>query len=483
MKWAGEARAAFSRKSIRQKTQFGFFAMTAGLAVVTLLALLVVHMTTDTYHKLSGRVADADRIYAIAREQVGISAYYLVAGRTTVNTSTLPEELTEISSTVMRLFQEVGSGDRGTQLRIIQRTMGTLKRYAGRLVEQVEANEPVAVQNDTLDQIQDVSALVAEQITQYIYLELDDMARREQAIQAWTYTLMAVSAAIIAGVMLVMALVQYAIDRSISVPINALVENLRRLSEGNFSTRSRNQGTNEIDVLNDSFNRMVRKLELLMEELQENTRTREQLELRLLQEQINPHFLYNTLELIVWLAESGDKEMVIHVVQSLSDFFRVVLSQGRAVISVKEELACIRSYLYIQQTRYSDILRYEVDAAPDTLDLSILKLTLQPLVENALYHGIKTRRGGGVIRVAVQQRGDGLQLTVADTGSGMEPEQLERLRTAISGGQTASTGFGLMNVQKRVQLEYGPQYGLEVDSAAGQGTTVTLHLPARPYRP
>ena len=289
------------------------------------------------------------------------------------------------------------------------------------------------------------------------------------------------SAAIIAGVLLVMILVQYAIDRSISVPINALAENLRRLSEGDFSARSKNQGANEIDVLSDSFNRMVRKLEVLMEQLQENTRTREQLELRLLQEQINPHFLYNTLELIVWLAESGDKETVIHVVQSLSNFFRVVLSQGRAVVSVAEELACIKSYLYIQQIRYSDILRYEVDADEDTLNLSILKLTLQPLVENALYHGIKTRRGGGVIRVSVCREGEGLRLTVADNGSGMEPEQLERLRTAVSGGKTNATGFGLMNVQKRVQLEYGAVYGLEIDSAPGQGTTVTLHLPARPY--
>lgn len=480
MRWMKRAEAAFGRKSIRQKNQFGFFVMMAGLAVVMLVALLVVRMTTDTYRSLSGRVADAERIYAIAQEQVGTSAYYLVAGRTSVETSALPEELTEISSTVMRLAGEV-SGERGTQLKIIQRTMGTLKRYAGRLVEQVEANEPVEAQNDTLDQIRDVSALTAEQITRYIYLELDYMARQEQALRTWTYTLMAVSAAIIAGVLLVMILVQYAIDRSISVPINALAENLRRLSEGDFSARSKNQGANEIDVLSDSFNRMVRKLEVLMEQLQENTRTREQLELRLLQEQINPHFLYNTLELIVWLAESGDKETVIHVVQSLSNFFRVVLSQGRAVVSVAEELACIKSYLYIQQIRYSDILRYEVDADEDTLNLSILKLTLQPLVENALYHGIKTRRGGGVIRVSVCREGEGLRLTVADNGSGMEPEQLERLRTAVSGGKTNATGFGLMNVQKRVQLEYGAAYGLEIDSAPGQGTTVTLHLPARPY--
>ena len=195
-------------------------------------------------------------------------------------------------------------------------------------------------------------------------------------------------------------------------------------------------GENEVTILNKSFNRMAAKLQRLMEKVEEDTRTQEQLELRLLQEQINPHFLYNTLEIIVWLAESGDKEQVIQVVQSLSRFFRVVLSKGRAVVSLQEELSCIQSYLYIQKVRYADILNYEIQAEPEALDCRIQKLSLQPLVENALYHGIEKKRGGGTIRVCA-------------------------------------------DVKDGCLVAYGADYGIHVSSRLGCGTRVTLQIPAK----
>ena len=191
----------------------------------------------------------------------------------------------------------------------------------------------------------------------------------------------------------VLAFLLMRINRTINDPIQALVENTRRLAEGDFDALMEDAGENEVTILNKSFNRMAAKLQRLMEKVEEDTRTQEQLELRLLQEQINPHFLYNTLEIIVWLAESGDKEQVIQVVQSLSRFFRVVLSKGRAVVSLQEELSCIQSYLYIQKVRYADILNYEIQAEPEALDCRIQKLSLQPLVETRCTTALK--RSGG----------------------------------------------------------------------------------------
>lgn len=226
---------------------------------------------------------------------------------------------------------------------------------------------------------------------------------------------------------------------------------------------------------------MAAKLQRLMEKVEEDTRTQEQLELRLLQEQINPHFLYNTLEIIVWLAESGDKEQVIQVVQSLSRFFRVVLSKGRAVVSLQEELSCIQSYLYIQKVRYADILNYEIQAEPEALDCRIQKLSLQPLVENALYHGIEKKRGGGTIRVCADVKDGCLVVQVADDGCGMTPEKLEEVQREVAGdlGQISEGGFGLPNIQKRIQLAYGADYGIHVSSRLGCGTRVTLQIPAK----
>lgn len=249
------------------------------------------------------------------------------------------------------------------------------------------------------------------------------------------------------------------------------MENTRRLAEGDFDALMEDAGENEVTILNKSFNRMAAKLQRLMEKVEEDTRTQEQLELRLLQEQINPHFLYNTLEIIVWLAESGDKEQVIQVVQSLSRFFRVVLSKGRAVVSLQEELSCIQSYLYIQKVRYADILNYEIQAEPEALDCRIQKLSLQPLVENALYHGIEKKRGGGTIRVCADVKDGCLVVQVADDGCGMTPEKLEEVQREVAGdlGQISEGGFGLPNIQKRIQLAYGADYGIHVSSRLGCG--------------
>lgn len=185
------------------------------------------------------------------------------------------------------------------------------------------------LQNVTLEQIRDVSALVYNQIEEYIYLELLWGESIDQMLQTGFQLLLLGDLAAVVLMVAVLAFLLMRINRTINDPIQALVENTRRLAEGDFDALMEDAGENEVTILNKSFNRMAAKLQRLMEKVEEDTRTQEQLELRLLQEQINPHFLYNTLEIIVWLAESGDKEQVIQVVQSLSRFFRVVLSKGR----------------------------------------------------------------------------------------------------------------------------------------------------------
>lgn len=149
------------------------------------------------------------------------------------------------------------------------------------------------------------------------------------------------------------------------------------------------------------------------------------------------------------------------------------------MVSVREELACIESYLYIQQIRYADILSYEIDASENTLGFEIQKLSLQPLVENALYHGIKNKRSGGKICVQVRLAGKRLHVRVSDTGIGMSADKLEALRQMIANARPAGSGFGLSNIQKRVQLAYGEQYGISIQSKPGEGTVVTLQIPAR----
>ena len=203
------------------------------------------------------------------------------------------------------------------------------------------------------------------------------------------------------------------------------------------------------------------------------------LDLRLLQEQINPHFLYNTLDTIVWLIEGNQEEAAVEMVVALSDFFRLVLSKGRELISLKEEKEHISSYLEIQAVRYRDILEYDIRIDPLLYDYQILKLTLQPLVENALYHGIKYKRAKGHIHITGKKEGENLRLTVSDNGVGMDPEDLQQLREDMERPcKEADKGFGLANVNERIHIHFGPEYGMKIQSEKGKGTRVELTIPA-----
>ena len=223
--------------------------------------------------------------------------------------------------------------------------------------------------------------------------------------------------------------------------------------------------------------------------MEQNRREQENLkkaELRTLQAQINPHFLYNTLDTIVWQAESGKNDEVVVMTKALSDFFRSSLSSGEDWVTVEQELRHLNGYLSIQKARYRDILNYEVEADPSMNGYMILKLLLQPLVENALYHGIKYKRGGGVIRVHGMLQDGMLLFVVQDTGCGMTPERLEEIREAMRLGiqmrrgpnePEPGGGFGLYNVDQRIRLYYSLDTGLHIESGPS-GTTVSFRVPA-----
>lgn len=215
--------------------------------------------------------------------------------------------------------------------------------------------------------------------------------------------------------------------------------------------------------------------ERLIQENKDAERRKRHAELELLQAQINPHFLYNTLDTIIWLIEADKKDDSIKMVSALSDFFRFCLSRGKDIISLQEEEKHVLSYLAIQKTRYQDRMDYEVNIPSSLYGYAIPKLTLQPLVENSIYHGIKLQREKGIIRVDAVDAGDKIQLIVKDNGAGMTEERLSEMRSAIETGE--KVGFGLRTVHERMQLLFGEEYGLTISSTEGVGTTITAVIP------
>ena len=331
-----------------------------------------------------------------------------------------------------------------------------------------------------------LTEMIQERISEYIYYESVSMESRRETMDQRRMVLVRFAILTALALLVLAFLFTSAISRSIIRPIGDLMKAAGKLGAGNFEARASQMGSPEIRTLSESFNSMAQQIGDLVEKNRQEQINLRNLELKLLQAQIDPHFLYNTLDNIIWLAEDDRKEDVEGIATALSTFFRTALSGGHDVIPIREEERHIRSYLEIQQFRYRDMLTYSIDIAPDCLDCQILKMTLQPVVENALYHGIKNKRGGGHIAITGAREENQIRLCVHDTGIGMTPEQLTELVRMVDGGKSGQSQgknrhFGLSNVAERLRLNYDESFGLLFDSRYGEGTKVEIVIPVREY--
>ena len=274
-------------------------------------------------------------------------------------------------------------------------------------------------------------------------------------------------------------LVSLGIASTVTRPISKLSRLMAQAESGDFSVRFSAQHRDEIGILGSAFNHMLEQIESLIYELYEEKQLRLEAQLKSLQEQIKPHFLYNTLDTISWMARAQNAMDVVHLVDALTNMFRVGLSSGRDYITLREEKSHVTNYLYIQKVRYQDRLQYSIEIPEAYDDAVIPKLILQPLVENAIYHGVKRKRTAGIIRITAQAEEKKLYLKVWDDGAGIPPEQLETIRQRLDKPRSNKDkgGFGLSYIAERLELSYGSDYGIHIDSEEGHFTEVTVYLP------
>ena len=336
----------------------------------------------------------------------------------------------------------------------------------------VKAMEPMSVQ------IQGGSYQIRSELSPYTGWRTVGVFSMDEVMSSVNTIVYILFTCVIISLVLVV-IVSFKFSRTLTNPIFKLKRLMKQAESGDLTVRFNFQHNDEIGELGQSFNHMIARIDQLIQMVyveQENKRTAE---MKSLQEQIKPHFLYNTLDTISWMARDYDAEDIVRLVDALTNMFRIGLSHGKDIITVKEEITHVSNYLYIQKIRYKDKLNYVIHVDESLYAIEVPKLILQPLVENAIYHGVKAKRGGGTITITGVPEGENLVFTVQDNGAGMLQEKVEELNRRMSERSVLDEkkSFGLFYIRERIQLCYGKGYGVHVESTLGEGTRVTITLP------
>lgn len=439
------------------------------------ITLMVVH--ARDYHSVIEHMAEISAVRPMIQVELLDEIMDVVSGRK----SFAQGRQTDILHSTRAKMDALIESDTASrvELEVSRRVLDTISAY----VETLVAGGTVDAQMALNDEIKSVAALFDEMLQEAINAEINAAAEKSARIQLTINATLGLEMGILLISLVFVIIAQRSLSKAVRVPLSRMEAFAGRIAGGELSVRAEDTEVEELRRLTQSLNTMACKLEKLMEENRREQENLKKSELRALQAQITPHFLYNTLEAIVWLAEAGKTTEVIEITGALSDFFRISLSNGKDWVTVAEEWRHLEGYLTIQKIRYRDILQYSLEVDESLKRQKMLKLLIQPLVENALYHGIRNRRGGGFIRVKAEKtQGDThLQVSVADSGAGMSAERLQRLREVLASQAPteAEGGYGLYSVDKRIKLYYNQPQGLAIESGEETGTIVRFCVPIR----
>ncbi|HOU15681.1 MAG TPA: sensor histidine kinase [Anaerolineae bacterium] len=470
--------------SIRAKILLSSLVVIFLMVAVNAIVLLNVLQFNRKYDAMITNITTANSVSGFIKPAIDTEMWNIVAGKTEFAAGRQYAIIEQVNAQLTSMMENATSDRSRIKLEVVRRTMDTLTRYVDKMGEQIARGSRVAENEQVLDDIRGVSDVVEESIQDYMLAEVKQAEEQYRQSKQRFNRLMIAYLVLLPGAIGFSVLAAWLISASIYQPIKKLHDVTTTIAERDLRALVTSENANEITELGISFNIMIGRIRELLAAQVKEQEALQKAELKALQAQINPHFLYNTLDTIVWMAETNQTAQVIEIVRALSSFFRIALSKGKDWIPIRQELEHVRSYLHIQKMRYRDILDYEIDVDEGVLDGTILKLTLQPLVENALYHGIKQKRNGGTIRVRARLKDqDQILLEVQDDGVGCTPYRLAQIRDRLD--DTAYTvaqedeGFGLANVNRRIKLYYGSQYGLAIESQYQEGTRVTVTIPLR----
>lgn len=483
-------------RGIRWPVRNKILMLSAAVVLPFLLMLFYLLASMNNYSRVYERIVSgitvANNYNLNFKEEMDESMYKLVVGYVTFDNISEEETLEnpyeliqELRGAFGDLIDVTAEGESRVWLRSLLNNLDTLEDRVDDIMESLASDGQYEENIQRLDNnIYVLTELIQDDIQYYIYYQTQNMEAVTNDLDGQIRDFIFLCIVIIAVLALIVTVTAVLIASGILRPVRELYDATQKIAQGDFTARAPISTHDEIAALAGGFNTMAGSMQGMIAKIKEDEQKMRKADLRLLQEQINPHFLYNTLDTIVWLIEGGKEDQAVDMVVTLSSFFRQVLSRGKEFITIGEEEQHIRSYLEIQSVRYHDILDYDIQIDKALYGCQIPKLTLQPIVENALYHGIKYKRAKGYIHINGEMDNGLVRLTVRDNGAGMEEQDLKELREEIGRScQETERGFGLANVNERLRMYFGEEYGISIDSVKDKGTTVEIVIPVKETAP
>ena len=440
---------------------------------VILISIFTMLLTRNLmYASVSGNIVKVSGFNQKFKQEIDEQMYFYVTGYS----DEMPWDDVESARALAEDLLKNTSNTDG------RKSMTSVLSLCDKLTAYMHDIENTSSYDDRMDQLEKniyiTTGLIEDYMYSYLYYEAGEMA----SIQKQIDFLLTIEIAFVVIIMIVVIPVVLSravkLSKSITDPIVAMNSRVKEIGGGDLSPHTPVETDDtSLALLSSGIEDMAARLDRQIELNRQEQIKLHDIELSLIQAQINPHFLYNTLDAIVWLIEIGKNDQAEQMVTSLSSYFRSFLSDGKDIVTVAEEKQHIKSYLEIQQVRYRDIMEYEISIDPSIEDTKLPKMTLQPLVENAIYHGLKPKRGKGSIIVTGTRNGDKIILKVSDTGLGMNNEELENLRTRVLNEDT--TSFGLTSSYKRLKILYGEDCKFDIKSVPQEGTSISIEIPGK----
>lgn len=475
------------QNSLNKRLKTYFIHSIVTFVVIVTFLLILISIIGNSYNQIVLNITKANENILTFKHDVDYALYRTVIGSANNWDTTFDKDIKDPYKTIdnmknnmIMLKSMTNDKDNYTRIENIIKRLDSLRNMADTLYDRSQKKGFYDENMNFLElNVYILTELITNQVHEYVYYEAAHLELVRKRLETTLLVTIIVGLLALFVSLIHLRHMNNKIKESVLIPIQDICNATSEIGKGEFINISDEKYDYEVAILSSSVNKMSKEIKRLLEKTkseQEQLRLRE---LQLYQAQIKPHFLYNTLDTIMALVESKRNEDAILLIEQLSSFFRTTLSGGRAKITIKEEIEHVKSYLQIQQIRYQDIMEFKIDVPFSLYDYLIIKLTLQPLVENALYHGIKQRRGKGLITIrGLEINSDEIEFQVIDNGIGMDEEKLNGINRIIENKKPVSNEiFCLRNVNQRIKLNYGSKYGLRIESKKNLGTTVFVRLP------